>query len=66
MDGKASTMHVVDEAIQAAEIGMTEGRAAIQDLRPESASQPTLPEFRKSIRSAFPRDSSLQWKITLL
>jgi signal transduction histidine kinase len=34
---------VMDEAIQAAEEGITEGRAAIRDLRPEPAAQRDLP-----------------------
>jgi signal transduction histidine kinase/ligand-binding sensor domain-containing protein len=40
-----NAMQVVDEAIQAAEEGITEGRAAIQDLRPEPAAQRDLPEL---------------------
>ncbi|MGA3049836.1 MAG: two-component regulator propeller domain-containing protein [Terracidiphilus sp.] len=40
-----NTMQVMDEAIQAAEQGITEGRAAIQDLRPEPAAQRDLPEL---------------------
>jgi signal transduction histidine kinase/ligand-binding sensor domain-containing protein len=35
----------MDEAIQAAEVGITEGRAAIQNLRPEPAAQRNLPEL---------------------
>jgi signal transduction histidine kinase len=38
----------MDEAIQAAEVGITEGRAAIQNLRPEPAAQRDLPEWVKS------------------
>jgi signal transduction histidine kinase/ligand-binding sensor domain-containing protein len=40
-----NAMQVVDEAIQAAEEGITEGRAAIHDLRPEPAAQRDLPEL---------------------
>ena len=40
-----NAMQVVDDAIQAAEEGITEGRAAIQDLRPEPAAQRDLPEL---------------------
>jgi signal transduction histidine kinase/sugar lactone lactonase YvrE len=40
-----NAMQVVDEAIHAAEEGITEGRAAIRDLRPEAASQRELPEL---------------------
>jgi signal transduction histidine kinase len=40
-----NAMHVVDEAIHAAEEGITEGRAAIRDLRPEPASQRSLPDL---------------------
>lgn len=43
-----NTMQVMDEAIQAAEDGITEGRAAIQDLRPEPAAQRDLPELLKA------------------
>jgi ligand-binding sensor domain-containing protein/signal transduction histidine kinase len=43
-----NAMHVVDEAIQAAEEGITEGRAAIHDLRPEPATQRDLPELLKA------------------
>lgn len=39
---------VMDEAIQAAEEGITEGRAAIHDLRRESAAQRDLPELLKA------------------
>lgn len=38
-----NAMVVVDEAIHAAEEGITEGRAAIRDLRPEPAAQRDLP-----------------------
>ena len=38
-------MQVIDEAIQAAEEGITEGRTAIHDLRPEPAAQRDLPEL---------------------
>jgi signal transduction histidine kinase/ligand-binding sensor domain-containing protein len=38
-------MDVVDEAIHSAEEGITEGRAAIRDLRPEPAAQRNLPEL---------------------
>ena len=40
-----NAMQVIDEAIQAAEEGVTEGRAAIHDLRPEPAAQRDLPEL---------------------
>ena len=40
-----NAMQVIDEAIQAAEEGITEGRAAIHDLRPEPAVQRDLPEL---------------------
>jgi signal transduction histidine kinase len=40
-----NTLQVMDEAIQAAEQGITEGRAAIHDLRPEPATQRDLPEL---------------------
>jgi len=43
-----NAMQVIDEAIQAAEEGITEGRAAIQDLRPEPAAQRDLPELLKA------------------
>jgi signal transduction histidine kinase len=43
-----NAMQVIDEAIQAAEEGITEGRAAIHDLRPEAASQRDLPELLKT------------------
>ena len=40
-----NAMQAVDEAIHAAEEGITEGRAAIRDLRPEPAAQRNLPEL---------------------
>lgn len=40
-----NAMQVVDEAIHAAEESITEGRAAIRDLRPEPATQRSLPEL---------------------
>ena len=40
-----NAMQVVDEAIQTAEEGIAEGRAAIHDLRPEPAAQRDLPEL---------------------
>jgi signal transduction histidine kinase len=40
-----NAMQVVDEAIQAAEEGITEGRTAIRDLRPEAAALRNLPEL---------------------
>jgi signal transduction histidine kinase/ligand-binding sensor domain-containing protein len=43
-----NAMQVVDEAIQAAEEGITEGRAVIHDLRPEPAAQRDLPELLKA------------------
>lgn len=44
-----NAMQVVDEAIQAAEEGITEGRAAIRDLRPEPAAQRDLPELLNAV-----------------
>lgn len=44
-----SAMQVVDEAIQAAEEGITEGRAAIHDLRPEPAAKRDLPELLNAV-----------------
>ena len=41
----SNAMQVVDEAIHAAEEGITEGRTAIRDLRPEPAAQRSLPEL---------------------
>jgi signal transduction histidine kinase len=41
-------MQVVDEAIHAAEEGLTEGRFAIRDLRPIIAVQRSLPELMNS------------------
>jgi ligand-binding sensor domain-containing protein/signal transduction histidine kinase len=43
-----NAMQVVDEAIQTAEEGIREGRAAIHDLRPEPAAQRDLPELLKA------------------
>jgi len=43
-----NAMQVVDEAIQAAEQGITEGRAAIHDLRPDDADQRDLPQLLKA------------------
>lgn len=43
-----NAMEVVDGAIHAAEEGITEGRAAIQDLRPEAASQRDLLELLRA------------------
>jgi signal transduction histidine kinase/ligand-binding sensor domain-containing protein len=43
-----NAMHVVDEAIEAAEEGITEGRAAIRDLRPDPAGQRNLPDLLKA------------------
>jgi ligand-binding sensor domain-containing protein/signal transduction histidine kinase len=40
-----NAMEVVDDAIQAAEEGIKEGRATIGDLRPEPAEQRNLPEL---------------------
>ena len=40
-----NAMQVVDEAVHAAEEGITEGRAAIRDLRPEPAAQRNLSEL---------------------
>ena len=44
-----NAMQVIDEAIQAAEEGITEGRAAIHDLRPEPAAQRDLPELINAV-----------------
>ena len=43
-----NAMQVIDEAIQAAEEGITDGRAAIHDLRPETAAQRDLPKLLKA------------------
>jgi ligand-binding sensor domain-containing protein/signal transduction histidine kinase len=43
-----NAMQVIDEAIQAAEEGITQGRAAIHDLRPEPAAQRDLPALLKA------------------
>jgi signal transduction histidine kinase/streptogramin lyase len=43
-----NAMQVIDEAIHAAEEGITEGRTAINDLRPEPAAQRNLPELLKA------------------
>ena len=43
-----NAMQVVDEAIHVAEAGITEGRAAIHDLRPEPASQRDLLELLRA------------------
>jgi signal transduction histidine kinase/ligand-binding sensor domain-containing protein len=43
-----NAMTVLDEAILAAEEGITEGRAAIQDLRPDPVGQRSLPELLKA------------------
>jgi signal transduction histidine kinase len=40
-----NAMEFVNEAIEAAESGIKEGRAAIRDLRPEDAAQRDLPEL---------------------
>jgi len=40
-----NAMGVLDEAILAAEGGITEGRAAIRDLRPDAVGQRSLPEL---------------------
>ena len=55
-----NAMQVVDEAIQAAEEGITEGRAAIHDLRPEPAAQRDLPELlrRQGMNSEAHRNPS--------
>ena len=44
-----NAMEVVDEAIHAAEEGITEGRNAIRDLRPEVVSQRNLPELLNAV-----------------
>ncbi len=44
-----NAMQVIDEAIQAAEEGITEGRTAIHDLRPEPAAQRHLPELLNAV-----------------
>jgi ligand-binding sensor domain-containing protein/signal transduction histidine kinase len=46
--GSDNAMQVVDGAIQAAEDGITEGYAAIQELRAESAAVRELPELLKA------------------
>jgi len=43
-----NAMQFVDDAIHAAEDGITEGRAAIHDLRPETAAQRNLPELLRA------------------
>lgn len=43
-----NAMQVVDEAIHAAEEGISEGRTAIHDLRPEPAGRHDLPELLKA------------------
>jgi signal transduction histidine kinase/ligand-binding sensor domain-containing protein len=43
-----NAMQFVDEAIHAAEDGITEGRAAIHDLRPATAAQRNLPELLRA------------------
>jgi len=43
--GADNAMAVLDEAILAAEGGITEGRAAIRDLRPEPVAQRNLPQL---------------------
>jgi len=43
-----NAMQVVDEAIHAAEEGITEGRSAIHDLRPEPAAPRDLPELLRA------------------
>jgi ligand-binding sensor domain-containing protein/signal transduction histidine kinase len=43
-----NAMQVFDEAIHAAEDGITEGRSAIRDLRPEPDAQRNLPELLKA------------------
>ena len=43
-----NAMQVVDEAIEAARDGITEGRNAIHNLRPEAASQRSLAELLKA------------------
>jgi ligand-binding sensor domain-containing protein/signal transduction histidine kinase len=40
-----NAMQVMDEALHAAEEGITEGRSAIRDLRPEPTAQRNLPEL---------------------
>ena len=44
-----NAMQVVDEAIHAAEEGIREGRAAINDLRPEPAAHRELPELLRAV-----------------
>jgi streptogramin lyase len=44
-----NAMQVIDEAIQAAEQGITEGRTAIHDLRPEPVFQRSLPQLLEAI-----------------
>ena len=44
-----NAMNVVDEAIQAAEEGIAEGRSAIRDLRPEPAAHRGFPELLNAV-----------------
>jgi signal transduction histidine kinase len=48
-----NAMLVVDEAIQVAEEGIKEGRAAIHDLRPEPVAQRDLPELLNAVGREF-------------
>ena len=54
-----NAMIVVDEAIEAAEQGITEGRAAIHDLRPEDAAQRDLPQLLRATATELVR--AHQW-----
>jgi signal transduction histidine kinase/ligand-binding sensor domain-containing protein len=57
-----NAMQVVDEAIHAAEEGITEGRAAIRNLRPDSAAQHSLSELLhaagRELAEAYGRDGN--------
>jgi signal transduction histidine kinase len=54
-----NAMQVVDEAIAAAEEGITEGRAVIRDLRPEPATPRGLPELLNA--TGHELSDTLQW-----
>jgi signal transduction histidine kinase len=65
-----NAMQVVDEAIHAAEEGITEGRAAIHDLRPEPVAQRDLPELlnaagRELADSEEPNTHSPRFRMTV-
>ena len=56
-----NAMQVVDEAIQAAEEGITEGRTAIRDLRPEPAAQRDLPELLNAACRELGNGARTEW-----